>query len=236
MMRIGGLQKLSLIDFPGKISAVVFTQGCNFRCQFCHNASLVIPEKFSTQYSEDDIFEFLHKRHGQIDGVVISGGEPTLHHDLKAFIEQIKNLGFSIKLDTNGTSPNVLQDLYNCNLLDYVAMDIKHELSKYNEIIGTVVNIKNIQHSINIIQSSNIPYEFRTTIVPAFHNEHDIVSIAKQISGANRLALQEFVPDHAIVSSLTNENSLFTPDNKSKLNNIIEQCKQYVNEVTIRTA
>lgn len=234
VMRIGGLQKLSFIDFPGKISAVIFTQGCNFRCQFCHNASLVIPEQFNNPYSENDIFEFLKKRHGQIDGVVISGGEPTIHQDLKTFIEQIKNIGYSIKLDTNGTNPNVLHGLYSCNLLDYVAMDIKHAFSKYDEIIGTKINIENVKSSIKIIQSSNVPYEFRTTVVPAFHNEQDIITIAQQISGANRLALQEFVPDHAIVQSLTNTNSLFTPENQEKLNNIIEQCKQYVDEIVVR--
>ena len=235
-MRIGGLQKLSLIDFPGKISAVIFTQGCNFRCQFCHNASLVVPEQFNATYSEDDIFEFFKKRHGQIDGIVISGGEPTIHHDLKTFIERIKNIGYSIKLDTNGTNPNVLQELYNRNLLDYVAMDIKHAFSKYENIIGTKINIDNIKSSIKIIQDSNVPYEFRTTIVPAFHDEHDIIAIAQQISGAHRLALQEFVPDHAIIQSLTNKNSLFAPENHEKLDNIIEQCKQHVNDIIIRRA
>ena len=165
-MRIGGIQKISLIDFPGKVSTVIFTQGCNFRCEFCHNPSLVLPEMFNHVIDDGEVLSFLESRKGLIDGVVLSGGEPTIQADLCQFIEKTKKMGFLIKLDTNGTNPDVLSDLYSKNLLDYVAMDIKHTLGKYSTIVGKNTDIQKIQQSISIIMNSGVDYEFRTNFTP----------------------------------------------------------------------
>lgn len=150
-MIIGGLQKFSLIDYPHKISAIIFTIGCNFRCPFCHNPELVNPELYPEKIPENNVFEFLESRREKLDAVVISGGEPTLHKDLYQFISKLKSMGFLIKLDTNGTYPNILNRLIKDNLLNYIAMDIKGSLDRYEEIVTTKVNLENIKDSINII-------------------------------------------------------------------------------------
>ncbi|MDR2737324.1 MAG: anaerobic ribonucleoside-triphosphate reductase activating protein [Puniceicoccales bacterium] len=233
-MKIGGVQKISLIDFPGKIAAVVFTQGCNFRCQFCHNESLVLPEKFGLGTDMDEFFDFLGERKRKIDAVVVSGGEPTLHHDLDAFLCRVKDLGFLSKLDTNGTNPQILQNLFHKNLLDYVAMDIKHSFAKYGEIVGVEIDVERIKLSIDLIKNSGVDYEFRTTIVPQFHGQDDIKSIALQISGARRFALQKFVPDHAINKNLTGANSIFDPENEKILRDVVKFCESHVGEIILR--
>ena len=230
------MQKVSLIDFPGKISTVVFTQGCNFRCEFCHNPSLVLPEMFDHIIDEKDVLSFLESRKGLIDGVVLSGGEPTIQADLFQFIEKTKEMGFLVKLDTNGTNPDVLSDLYSKNLLDYVAMDIKHVLEKYSIIVGKNANIREIQQSISIIMNSGIDYEFRTTIVPKFHSVDDIKQIVSLIDGANCFVLQEFVPDHAINSKLSSKNSIFDSSNSAILDDLINFCKSMVKNVILRRA
>ena len=192
MLRIGGLQKFSLIDFPGKMAAVIFTQGCNFRCPFCHNPDLVLPEKFSEPISEQEILEFLEKRQGQLNGVVVTGGEPTIQGDLKPFLKKIKDLGFAIKLDTNGNTPEVLKDLFENNLVDYVAMDVKAPLAKYSEITGVEIDQSKIKKSIDLILSSGLDYQFRTTVIKPFLDEEDLSKIASFLQGAKRYILQPF--------------------------------------------
>lgn len=194
-MLIGGLQKNSLIDYPEKIACIVFLTGCNFRCRFCHNPELVLPKLIKKQphIKEYIFFNFLKSRKKLLDGIVITGGEPTIHSGLSGFLKKIKKLGFLIKLDTNGTSPEVLKDLINAELIDYIAMDVKSSLNKekYSQIVGMVVNIKNIKKSIEIIKNSKIEHEFRTTVVPSIHTPKDIIEIVKFVT-PSKYFLQNF--------------------------------------------
>ena len=189
-MQIHNLVKTSLIDYPNKIACVVFTQGCMWRCWYCQNAEL-LPQK-EGQTTEQEVFDFLKMRKGMLDGVVICGGEPTMQPDFKQFIKKVKNLGFCVKLDTNGTNPDVLQDLLLEELLDYVAMDIKAPIQKYTEVTNTQVDANNIKKSIDILLNSNIDYEFRTTAIPTLKAE-DFLQIAQTICGAHAYYVQHFV-------------------------------------------
>lgn len=194
-MKIGGLLRTSLIDFPKKISAVVFTQGCSFRCPFCHNPSLVLSEQFGPSLSAEEVLLFLSKRKKQLDGVVISGGEPTLQEGLDPFIQEIKKLGLAVKLDTSGANPDVLEHLLKQDLLDYVAMDIKAPLDKYEIATGSKkTDPAKILKSIRLLLNSSIDYEFRSTLLPLLHSKEDILSMAKLISGARLYVLQSFLP------------------------------------------
>jgi pyruvate formate lyase activating enzyme len=184
-MKIGGLRKLSLIDYPGEISTVVFTTGCNFRCNYCHNSHLVLPELFPDDIPEDEVINFLKTRIGKISAVVISGGEPTLHHDLPAFITKIKSLGFKIKLDSNGTNPSAIQELINSELVDYIAMDIKTSPENYNAVCGVKTDIKKIRQSIEVIKKSTINSQFRMTIVNGIHTVDDIRNAEDLLSGSS---------------------------------------------------
>ncbi|MDR0693531.1 MAG: anaerobic ribonucleoside-triphosphate reductase activating protein [Puniceicoccales bacterium] len=233
-MKVGGIQKISLIDFPGKISCVLFTQGCNFCCPFCHNESLVLPEKFGPPMEESEIFNFLNAKKGKIEAVVMSGGEPTLQDDLEDFLKKIRELGFLIKLDTNGSRPEVLDNLYRAKLLDYVAMDIKHRFERYAEITNVSVSVDKIKRSVDLIKNSGMDYEFRTTVVPAFHTSYDIRSIIFQLSGAKRFVLQEFVPEHAMNKNLNNDDSIFALQNKIILRDIISFGESHIGEFKIR--
>ncbi|HIE35846.1 MAG TPA: anaerobic ribonucleoside-triphosphate reductase activating protein [Candidatus Omnitrophica bacterium] len=192
-MKIGGFQKISLINYPGKISSCIFTQGCPFRCPFCHNPELVWPYLFAPPLDEEFIFNFLEKRKHQIEGVVITGGEPTIHKDLINFIEKIKNKGYFVKLDTNGTNPSMVKKLVNLRLVDYIAMDVKAPWEKYNILAGTKVNLEVICKSIEIIKNSKIDYEFRTTFVRTFLDERDILKIKKIIGEEKKHKIQEFI-------------------------------------------
>ncbi|MEI7999425.1 MAG: anaerobic ribonucleoside-triphosphate reductase activating protein, partial [Candidatus Omnitrophota bacterium] len=173
-MRIGGFQKLTLADYPGKVAATVFTQGCNFRCGFCHNPELVCPEKFQPAILEQEILDCLKLRQGKLDGVVITGGKPTLQADLADFILKVKKLGFLVKLDTNGSLPNVVRDLIECHLIDYVAMDVKTSLEKYSQAVGCQCDVDKIQESISLIVKSGLPYQLRTTLVKEYCLENDL--------------------------------------------------------------
>jgi pyruvate formate lyase activating enzyme len=179
-MQIGGLQKLSLIDYPGIPSAVVFTQGCNMRCPYCHNPQLVYPHLFEMSISYEEVFNFLKKRQKLLKGVVITGGEPTLQKNLTEFIEEIKKLKLLVKLDTNGTKPKVLKDLIDKNLLDFIAMDIKSTEDKYSLFFKG--NLDMIKQSLSIIQSSGIPHLFRTTYDKSILNEIDLSAIKKLVA------------------------------------------------------
>ena len=199
-MKIGGLQKLTLIDYPGKIAATVFLMGCNFRCAFCYNSQIVLPEKIKKQkpIPQKKFFDFLKKRKDLLEAVCIGGGEPTIYKDLPDFIKKIKKMGFLVKLDTNGTNPTILKYLIDKKLVDYVAMDIKAPKEKYELVCQKKVNIKNIEKSIKILKEGKVDYEFRTTIVPTLHTKEDILQIFKWISPAKKYYLQNFSPKTTI--------------------------------------
>lgn len=190
-MIIQGLQKLTVLDFPGQVACIVFTAGCSFRCPFCHNATLVKAE--GENVSEEEVLAYLKKRQGILDGIVITGGEPTIQKDLKEFIIKIKNLGYKVKLDTNGYHPEVLEDLLNDGLVDYVAMDIKNSKDKYAVTVGLQnIDILRIERSVELLKNCNIPYEFRTTTMEELHSDEDIKSIANWLKGAKKYFLQSF--------------------------------------------
>lgn len=190
-MRLGGLQKSSLIDYPGHISAIVFTIGCNFHCPYCHNPELV--NETADEVSIDAFFKFLEERVGLLDGITITGGEPTLHDNLPEFIARIKALGFLVKLDSNGTNPAMLCSLIEQKLVDYLAMDIKAPLRKYAATVARPVDLAHIRESIELLKNSGVPYEFRTTIVKALHPKEDFPEIGELIQGADTYYLQKFV-------------------------------------------
>jgi pyruvate formate lyase activating enzyme len=199
-MKIGGFQKTSLLDYPNQISAIVWTSGCNFRCPFCYNKNLALGT--AELFPEDEILSFLSKRKGQLEGVVISGGEPLLQEDIIGFVEKVKRLGFLIKIDTNGSCPTKLAELLDKNLIDYVAMDVKAPKEKYRELAGVDVDITKIEDSIQLIKNKAPAYEFKTTFVPGLLKKEDIVEIAKWLSGAGQYFLQQFKPISPLVSPL----------------------------------
>ena len=202
-MKAAYLQKTSFIDYPGRISAVVFTQGCNFRCPYCHNPELVVPERYCGTIRIEDIFSFLEKRRGKLDAVVITGGEPTLQADLVPFMQRIRSMGFLVKLDTNGSRPQVLGEMIARGLPDYVAMDIKAPWDKYAFVAGSPVDITDIGASVELIMGSGIPYEFRTTLVRSLLDPDDVMGIGRAIRGASLYVLQRFAASKHVESSYT---------------------------------
>lgn len=190
-MKIAGVQKSSTIDYPGNISAVIFTQGCNMNCGYCHNRQLIGADNRDCIFDKDGIFAFLQKRRDLLDAVVVSGGEPTIQKDLPDFFRSVKSMGFKTKLDTNGTNPQSLKGLIDENLLDYVAMDIKAPLCKYKMVCCSSVNTENIMRSIDILKNSNIEYEFRTTYTPELCDK-DLIDILDTIKGADKYVLQQY--------------------------------------------
>lgn len=193
-MIISGLQKLTLLDFPGHVACTVFFAGCDMRCPFCHNAPLVteIGSDDGTM-TDEEFFKFLKKRVGILDGVAITGGEPLLRADIKDFIKKVRELGYAVKLDTNGLHPERLAELIDCGLLDYVAMDIKNSPEKYSMTAGVPVCMDKIKKSIDILISSGIDHEFRTTVVKPLHEKDDFQKIGELIRGAKRYYLQQFL-------------------------------------------
>lgn len=192
-MKIGGLIKFTLIDFPGRPAAVVFTQGCNFRCRYCHNPELVYPHMFAEPVAKEEIYSFLKRRQGTLEGVVVSGGEPTLHEDLPAFMADLKAMGYATKLDTNGTRPDMLRQLLDAKLLDYIAMDIKAPLEKYSLITGVDFNPEILRQSMDLIRQSGLEYEFRTTYDKEVLTDADISTITQRLNGKN-YRVQECLP------------------------------------------
>ena len=200
IMNIQGFQKLTLLDFPGKMACTVFTAGCNLRCPFCHNSRLVIDPEKTSEYSVDEILAYLKKRQGILDGVAITGGEPLLQPDRDKFIKKVRELGFAVKLDTNGTFPDRLKALVEQGLLDYVAMDVKNSPSGYSETVGIGgYDISKIQESIGFLLENKVDYEFRTTVVREFHSVFEIDGIGKMIKGAKRHYLQAFVDSGELI-------------------------------------
>ncbi len=192
-MRIAGLERSSFVDYPGKLAAVLFTPGCNLDCFYCHNRHLLSPGEQDVVYKPEDVLRFLHSRIGKLEGVVVTGGEPTLQKDLEPFIEEIRVMGFAVKLDTNGTQPWVVQPMLKKGLLDFVAMDVKAPRNRYDEIAGKPVDIRAIEESIRLLMTSGVAYEFRTTFAPQL-SALDIVTIATWIHGARRYVLQQYRP------------------------------------------
>jgi len=202
-MIIAGLQKSTLIDYPDKIACIVFLAGCNFRCPWCYSAELVLPEKIIKQprISEEEFFSFLKTRNGLLDGVVICGGEPTINKDLPKFIEKIKKQGYLVKLDTNGSNPEMLKDLANTKLIDYVAMDIKAgpQNSAYRDLMTEGITVEKIKESVEFLKQGKVDFEFRTTCVPTVHKKEDFLEIAKWIGGKNvKYYLQNFRAEKTI--------------------------------------
>ena len=187
-MKIGGFQKTSLLDYPDTISAIIWTAGCNFRCPFCYNKNIVFGSV--GLFSEDEILSFLKQRQGLLEGLVISGGEPLLQEDIVGFIQKVKQLGYLVKLDTNGMFPERLRELLDDKLVDYVSMDVKAPKDKYDKLAGVKVDISSIEASIDLIRGSSLEYEFKTTFVPDLLKKDDIVDIAKWLEGSNRFFLQ----------------------------------------------
>lgn len=191
-MTINGMQKLTLLDYPGNVACLIFTQGCNFRCPFCHNSGLLDMNNNCEKIDEKEVFKYLEKRRGLLDGVCISGGEPLLQKDIEDFIRKVKDLGYKVKLDTNGSSPKKLKQLIEDGLIDYVAMDIKNDFLNYDRTAGMCTNIDNIKKSIEIIENSNIEYEFRTTIVKQFHDVGKLEKIIQYIGPNARYYIQNY--------------------------------------------
>lgn len=193
-MLIKGLQKLTLLDFPEKMACTLFTFGCNFRCPFCHNASLVLADRADDSITlEEEFFSFLQKRRGMLEGVCISGGEPTLQPDLPDFIRRIRDLGFAVKLDTNGYRPAVLRALIDGGLVDYVAMDVKNSLSRYPETVGIArFDTAPLEESMDLLMENRVPFEFRTTLVRGLHTPESIAEMGKRLAGEERFFLQTF--------------------------------------------
>lgn len=228
-MNIHGLVKLTLLDYPEHIACTIFTGGCNYRCPFCHNASLVTHVDDSTRISEEEIFSFLQSRIGILDGVVISGGEPTLQPDLISFIQKVVDLGYKIKLDTNGTNPDLLANLLDLHLLNYVAMDIKNSRENYMPTIGLpAYDISQIDRSIDLLNSSGIDYELRTTVVRQFHSSDILLEIAHWIPSNSKYYLQAFVDSRNLIQSG------FTGYNKAEMNRFADILRPLLPNVAVR--
>lgn len=233
-MLISGIQKFTLLDFPEHTSAIVFTPGCNMRCGYCHNKEFVLPselKKISSSFIKDDIiFNFLETRKGLLDGLVISGGEPTLQKDLKKFVIKVRKMGFKIKLDTNGARFYILKMLIDEKLLDYVAMDVKTSLNKYNDLVGPFININDIKSSIDFLKKNNVPYEFRTTFIKEVHNDEIIKDMKKMLSGSDKYFLQYFRSANTLNEAFRDYNAF----PKLEMNKLMNKFNKNIKKVYIR--
>lgn len=230
-MKIGGFQKLSLIDYPGKLSSIVFTVGCNLRCPFCYVPQLVLSEKAKDVklVPEEEVFSYLKSNKDLIDAVVITGGEPTLQEDIVEFAKKIKDMGFLVAIETNGTNYEKLKELIDKRLVDYVAVDVKTVLDfdKYKEVTGgkiTKVMLDNIKKSIEMLKKSNIDYEFRTTLVKEFHSKDTVKKIVESVKGAKNYYLQNFKSSEETISEKT-----LTPLDDKEIEEIVESVKDIIN-------
>lgn len=227
-MQIKGLQKLTLLDYKGYLAATLFTGGCNFTCPFCHNKDLVLYPNTVANIPEANVLHFLEERKGRLEAVCITGGEPMLQKDLPAFLHKIRSLGYKIKLDTNGTSPDKLKELMDQNLLDYIAMDIKNSKEKYSLTTGIVQNLEaQINHSIEYVMNSSIDYEFRTTVTRELHKEEDILAIAKWIQGAKAYYLQPYRNSPQVIKPV------YSSYSSKELEHFLEVVSPYVEKCSI---
>lgn len=227
-MNFAGLQKMTLMDYPQVVSCIIFTQGCNFRCPFCHNSSL-LDGIYENEITETEILDFLEKRKGLLDGVVISGGEPLLHSDIHSFLKKVKELGFLVKLDTNGSNPHLLKKLVEEKLVDYVAMDIKNSPEEYSLASGTEKFLDKITESKDFLLQNSVDYEFRTTIVKGIHTKDSLLSAAKWISGAKRYFLQNYKDSGEILSPTG-----LSPFNDEELQIILQELLPVIKSTCIR--
>ena len=226
-MKIHGLQKLTLLDFPGRVACTVFLGGCDFRCPFCHNFELVDGSAPAIM-DENELFAFLEKRRGLLDGVAITGGEPTLRADLPDLMRRVREMGYAVKLDTNGAHPGRLEEILKAGLADYVAMDIKNSKEKYALTAGADVDIDKISESVRILMASDVEYEFRTTVVRELHSPEDIKSIGEWITGADKYFLQSFTDSGEIIGV---GYSAHSPQDMVLLLDIV---KQYIPKAALR--
>ncbi len=225
-MLIGGFQKMTMLDYPGKVACTIFTYGCNLRCPFCHNATLVIDE--ASLFSEEDIFTYINKRKGILDGVCVTGGEPLLQPDIIPFLKRLRETGLLIKLDTNGTYPEKLEKIIDLGLVDYVAMDIKSSLDSYEKAVGTKINPADIEKSVKILLRDRVDYEFRTTVVRELHKKEDFIKIGELIKGAKRYFLQCFKDNENLIGENLSAHTL--PD----LESFLQVASPYASEVHLR--
>ena len=227
-MEFKGLNKLSLLDYPGKVAAILYIDKCNFCCEYCHNWNTLIAPKDNPDIIFNDILSFLKKRVGVLDGVVVTGGEPTLMPDLESKIRAIRELGYSIKLDTNGTHPEVVEDLFNKGLIDYVAMDIKSSLDDYHRFTKDDNAIANVAKTIEFLKSNKLDYEFRMTLIDDYHNEDIIRKISKLLKGSKRFYLQQFKVSDGVL------NKNLHPVDEGIASKYVEILSQDIDEVALR--
>ena len=229
-MLISGLQKLTLLDYPGTVACTVFTGGCNFRCPFCHNAALVLPELMDKDNQEEKVLSFLKKRQGVLEGVAITGGEPLLHADMPEFLGKIRELGFKIKLDTNGSFPERLMEIVNAGLVDRVAMDIKNPPELYAKTVGLErLDMEAIERSKNFLLEGRVDYEFRTTVVKGLHSAESIAAAAKWIEGAREYYLQQFKDSGQLLAG-----SGLEAFNEEEMNALADAARPFVSAVQLR--
>ena len=231
-MRLGGLQKLTLLDFPEHVACTVFTMGCNFRCPYCHNSSLVLPDRMkgAGEISEEEFFAFLDKRKGLLDGVAITGGEPLIQKDISGFIRKIRAKGYLVKLDTNGSFPEKLREILDEGIVDFVAVDIKSPLEEYKAVCGLAdPPVEKLRESIGILREGKIPYEFRTTVIDEIHDEEMMERIGELIEGAPRYFLQQFEDSGELI-----EEGRFTSPSMEKMERLLEMVRRRVPNAQIR--
>ena len=229
-MFISGLQKLTLLDFPGKVACTVFTSGCNFRCPFCHNAPLVLPERLGCDVTEEEVLAFLKKRVGVLDGVAVTGGEPLLHRETDAFLEQVKSLGYSVKLDTNGSFPDRLEAILSKGLADRVAMDIKNSPDAYAKTTGLLQpDLAAVTRSRDLLLSGTVEYEFRTTVVKGLHTTESLIGAAKWIAGAKEYYLQQYKDSGDVI-----EAGGLSAFSEEEMHALADAVRQYVPSVLLR--
>lgn len=227
-MEFQGINKLSLLDYPGKVCAILYVDKCNFHCDYCHNWNTLIAPNDNEDIFFDDILSFLKKRVGVLDAVVISGGEPTLMPDLEDKIRQIKELGYLVKLDTNGSHPEVVRNLINKGLLDYIAMDIKSSIDEYHRFTNNKDLIPQVKESISLLKENKVDYEFRMTLMEEYHNEEIIKKVGELIQGSKRIFLQQFKDSDGVA------NKNLHPVDEGLANHYVEILSQYVDEVSLR--
>lgn len=228
-MKFYGMQKMTLLDYPGYVACTLFTGGCNFRCPFCHNALLVLDLDENYTIPEEEVLAFLKKRQGLLDGVCVTGGEPLINKDIGDFLSKVKELGFKIKLDTNGTNPALLKELVSQNLVDYVAVDIKNSPEKYAETVGLKsFDMSTINETVNFLMNGSVDYEFRTTVTKQFHTEKSMEEAARFIRGAKRYFLQNFVDSGNLIGSG------ITGQSKEEMEKLLSVVKKYVPDSCLR--